>query len=128
MSQEVQVWAAIQHTSTGLTPLKMGDETSAITTDQTTKKRGKFTQNIGTTEEQIDFGDITTLGWYMIYNNDATNYVEIGVRSGGTSYYHAKVLPKKTYGPVHATASMVSAIYAKANTAACEIEIEACNT
>lgn len=38
---------------------------------------------IGTTEEVVALGDITTIGWAYIQNIDATNYVQWGPESGG---------------------------------------------
>lgn len=35
------------------------------------------TQTIGTTAEALDIGDITTCGWIVVRNLDATNYIEI---------------------------------------------------
>lgn len=38
----------------------------------------KFTQNIGTSEEDVTFSSVTTHGWLLMINLDATNYVEWG--------------------------------------------------
>lgn len=39
--------------------------------------------SIGTSEEVISAGDVTTLGWLCLQNLDTTNYVEVGPESGG---------------------------------------------
>lgn len=36
-------------------------------------------QNIATSYELVDLGDLTTPGFVMFHNRDVTNYVEIGV-------------------------------------------------
>jgi len=40
----------------------------------------KRTQTVGTSEEALGLGDLTTPGYMLIYNSDSTNYVKI--RSG----------------------------------------------
>lgn len=40
-------------------------------------------QIIGTTEETVSVGDVSTLGWAFFQNLDATNYVEIGPDATG---------------------------------------------
>ena len=41
------------------------------------------TQTIATSAEAIEVGDISTLGWLIVGNLDATNFVQIGIDSGG---------------------------------------------
>lgn len=76
--------------------------------------------NIGTSEETIDFGDITP-GWTEITNLDLSNHVDFGFSSG-------------VYGitvPAQATVVFKMAdgatMYAKADTAACEVFIRSVN-
>lgn len=69
-------------------------------------------QTIGTTEESLQLGDITTPGFAVFQNLDATNYVEIGSFVGGTFYPFMKL--KK--GEIGMCRVGVTAIYAKANT------------
>lgn len=72
-------------------------------------------QTIGTSEETIPTTEITTLGWAVFRNLDATNYIEIGFSTG-------------VYG-IRLEAGEVACfrlnpgatIYAKANTAACKL-------
>jgi hypothetical protein len=77
------------------------------------------TQNIGTTAEVIALGDITGApSQIAIKNLDATNFVEIGGDSGLT-VFKLKIRPghSQLFEPSAAT------IYAKADTAACRIQI-----
>lgn len=39
--------------------------------------------SVGTSEEALTFGDISTLGYMALRNLDTTNYVDIGPESGG---------------------------------------------
>jgi hypothetical protein len=49
--------------------------------DQATALLIRNVQNIGTSDEALALGDITTPGWAVFQNLDDTNYVEIGVGS-----------------------------------------------
>lgn len=50
-------------------------------------------QTIGTSEEVIPDGDVTTLGWAFFQNLDATNYVTIGPETGGAMVGFIKLEP-----------------------------------
>lgn len=54
-----------------------------ILVDQSNPGRGGHVQSIGTSEEDIDVGDVATLGWMVLRNIDTTNYVTYGPKSGG---------------------------------------------
>lgn len=51
--------------------------------DQATARLIRNVQNIGTSFEALALGDITATGWAVFQNLDDTNFVEIGVDSGG---------------------------------------------
>jgi len=76
-------------------------------------------QNIGTSEEALDVGSLDTLGYCMIINRDPTNFVEI--RPGTGVQDMIKVSPGKFC--IFEFADLVTAPYAIADTAACDIEI-----
>lgn len=73
-------------------------------------------QNIGTADETLDLGDVASLGYIVLENVDATNYIEIGYTSGT---YFARLKA----GEICAfrAGSGLTAIHAKANTAACDL-------
>lgn len=71
------------------------------------------TQDIGTSDEAITKGEIGTLGWCLIYNLDATNYVEIGL----TSSYTVKLLAGQ-----YCLFPAAAALFGKANTATVKIK------
>ena len=84
--------------------------------DQTTANAAGGPQTIGTTEEQLGQGDVSTLGWLFLTNTDTTNYVQIGF-SAGT--YGIRIAAGQTMAiPLEPGAT----IYCKANTAACIVD------
>ena len=84
-----------------------------------TRKFVHAKQNIGTSEEAIGLGELATLGWAIFVNRDATNYLEIRM-SSGASNDHVRV-PPSSFAVFH-FGSDVTAPYAIANTAACQME------
>ena len=71
-------------------------------------------------------GDINTggntLGYFMVWNRDSTNYVEISYGDATSTNFNDKKIAKipagEAAGPMLAVANI---IYAKANVAACSI-------
>jgi hypothetical protein len=55
----------------------------SLSADQSTASLIRNTQNIGTSAEALALGGVTTPGFAVFQNLDDTNYVEIGVDSGG---------------------------------------------
>ena len=76
--------------------------------------------NIGTSEETINFGDITP-GWVEIVNLDDTNFVDLGFSTG----VYGITLPVN--GVCLFKMKSGATLYAKADTAACEISIRGIN-
>jgi hypothetical protein len=75
---------------------------------------------IGTTEESVAFGELGTLGWVIMRNLDATNYVQWGF---ATTAYGGRMEAGETVGPFRLEPS--TTLYLKANTAACQVLIYA---
>lgn len=73
-------------------------------------------QNIGTAEETLVLGDVTPTGYALFRNLDATNFVELGK---ATTVY---VLKLKAGEWAVLRLDSWSTIYAKANTAAVDLE------
>lgn len=79
------------------------------------------TQNIGTSAEALDFGDITgTPAFCIVKNLDSTNYIELATDSGMVNKF-AKILA----GQWAAFPPSSGTIYAQANTASCLAQIGA---
>lgn len=81
------------------------------------------TQNIGTSDEAVSFGDITGAPKKVsITNLDSTNYVELSLSTGGG--FAADVFETLVAGDTY-TGSPGATIYAKANTASVLIDVVA---
>jgi hypothetical protein len=59
--------------------------------DQAAIGRGGYVQTIGTSEEVIEVGDITTNGFMILKNLDEANYVTWGPESGGSMVVLGKI-------------------------------------
>jgi hypothetical protein len=79
----------------------------------------KGSQSIATTETAIKLGDLASLGFCMIRNTDATNFVSIRAGTGTGNFL--KILPGETQGPFR-FGSGATAPYAIADTAAVILE------
>lgn len=78
-------------------------------------------QNIGTSEESVTLGDISTPGYVFIENLDSTNYVEIAATT--TEYCVKLGAGQMCLFPLDGTT-----LFAKANTAACNVRFLAIPT
>ena len=77
------------------------------------------TITVGTSEESVAFGELSTLGWLQMRNLDPTNYVQWGFATtayGGRMEAGESALFRLEPG---------TTLYLKANTAACLVEINA---
>jgi hypothetical protein len=92
---------------------------SGLRFDQTGVKYQKHVQNIGTSEEAIDLGEVTSLGYCLAINLDNTNYVELRSATGAGN--DIIKLPAKGGLALFHWGSDVSAPFAVANTAACNV-------
>ena len=76
--------------------------------------------SIGTSEENVSFGDIVTPGLYILHNLDSTNYVEYGKSDGGTM----KEINQLKAGDVHVgRLASGETLRMLANTAACKVRV-----
>lgn len=112
MANELSHSIAISYAKGTPSDLVSRSESTTTTISGTAWQAGR--QTIGTTEEQIDKGDVATIGYVYIRNMDATNYVEIGVV---TAQYSIKLPAGKDCWFY----SNGNTLYAKANTAAVDI-------
>lgn len=86
--------------------------------DLTSFQFTKAKQSIGTSEEAIQLGGVTSPRWLMAINRDDTNYVEIKTGTGGTIV--ARLYPGAPM--LIPLGSGMQAPYAISNTAACLLE------
>ena len=85
--------------------------------DQTGVPRKSTIESIGTTEENISLGDVSSVGWICIRNLDATNFITFGTV---TNQRGMKLKP----GESHAFRAANNALFVKADTAACNVGID----
>ena len=83
-----------------------------------TKKYIKGKQAIGTSEEAITLGEVTSPGWAIFINRDETNFINLKVATGGAIF--AKL--KAGEFAILRLGSGAQAPYAIADTAACQLE------
>jgi hypothetical protein len=91
-----------------------------LTVDQAAIGRGGHVQVIGTSEEDFELGDVSTNGYAVFRNLDATNYVLFGPKSGGAMVTFCKLKPGEM--AVMRIAPTV-VIRGKADTAAIKLDI-----
>ena len=126
MANEISVACSLTGTKTGTTVT--GSTTKQITL--TGSALFANTQNIGTSTEQVVFdADAVAEGITYVYlkNDDATNYVEIG--NAALAVIYGKLLAgQAVILAVNKAAASDPSIYARANTAACNLKIVAVGT
>lgn len=102
----------------------------SVTTNATMNlaRKGDFVQSIPTTAAGTALtipAGVTTNGWTLFRNLDATNYVEIGSQTGGTTFLPVGRL-NAGESALFRLAQGVS-IYARANTGAVDLEANVLN-
>lgn len=113
MANELNINYGINY-SKGTTNLDTDQVARSFSINVSGDPRMSGVQTIGTTEEQLVLGDVSSVGYVEIFNLDTTNYVEVG---GTTGAYTIRVLPG-TGVPYYSTTNNV---YCKANTAAVKV-------
>lgn len=97
-------------------------QSGSLKFDQTTAGGGNpGTVNIGTSDEVISLGDISTPGWCWMKNLDDTNYVDIGPTSAGAIVPMIRMEAGETAGPFRLNPSLT--LRGQANTAAVDVLI-----
>lgn len=91
------------------------------------KRFTKLVQNIGTSEEAINLGEMTAPGAFVLVNLDPTNYIDVKVGSAGAIFARLKpdTLGDGTGGWVagDCLGGGAQAPFAIANTAACRLAV-----
>ena len=82
------------------------------------KKFVRARQNIGTTEEAIGLGEVTSPGWGIFVNRDATNFIHPRVGTGGSRF--ARLRPGKF--AILELGADITAPFAIADTGACDMD------
>lgn len=112
MANELTVGISLTYSKTGVS------ETLSLSrqADINTGAVAKATQTIGTVEEQFALVDVADARYIVVQNLDATNFVQVGTAAGA---YSIKLKPNDfALFPPNA-----NALYLKADTAACKVQI-----
>lgn len=96
--------------------------TGQVNIDQNAIGRGGHCQLVGTSEEEIDFGDVSTEGLLWMRNVDPTNYVTWGPQVGtGNMQPLGRLHPGGAPAIFRVEPGVV--ILAQADTAACKVDV-----
>lgn len=81
MAEELKVTYGVKYTNGNAVD---SVPTTTLSVTQTLQEEDAPTVSIGTSEQDVAFADLTTLGWVWMRNLDLTNYVDWGPKSGGS--------------------------------------------
>jgi hypothetical protein len=116
MANEIVLTGGLNVTKSGVTVSANGSKTIDMSGDQLLGN----VQIIGTVTEALSFVDVVTIGYVYVKNLDTTNFIEIGLVTAVTSG-NALITLKAGEFAVFPTRQTV--IYAKADTAPCNLQI-----
>lgn len=121
MANEISIQVTASCTNGGYAILPA--QTMVGTADQSVQGKNCAIQIVGyAAHEALALGDVTTPGWCMARNLDATNAVKIGVDVSGTFYPLINLPPGGAPVLFHFASAAVP--YVKAATAACRVQID----
>jgi hypothetical protein len=128
MANEISFTAKLTVTKNSAS-VTQNTSTKTQTMSTTSEKLHHTIQDVGTSAEDLSTGDVDLTKEYLVllYNRDATNYVDVICRKDGTptDVTVGRMRPGEPFGPFRAT--LQTAGYPKlrlqANTAACDVEV-----
>ena len=94
-----------------------------INVDLATGRRGGHIQTIGTVEEDLDLGDVTSPGLCILRNLDTTNYVTIGPKVGTTAIMEP-IIKLKAGQPAILFLDPTVTLVAQANAAPVSLQVD----
>lgn len=94
-----------------------------ISIEQAAVGRGGYVQTIGTSEEEVVFGDVATEGYALLRNLDATNFIEYGPHSGGSGGAMVAMGKLKAGEMAWLRLKPGITLYAQADTAPCKLDV-----
>lgn len=86
----------------------------------TTKRITRAKQNVGTSEEAINLGDVSSPGYALLINRDTTNFINLKVATGGAIFAR---LDRSNGFALLKLGSGAQVPYAIADTAACQMDV-----
>lgn len=114
MADELTISLSMDFTKSGV---NVSISKAGLTIDVSGSKYTRLVQNVGTSEEALDIGDIGTAGYCFIRNLDPTNYVSLRPGSGTANFIKLKA------GEAALFRLALNGPYAIANSSACNVEI-----
>ena len=114
MANEITVTASLSFTKGGITQTFAG--LAAATFDFTGTEWIFIQANVAASEVALDYGSISTAGWFLFKNLDATNYVALRPGTGVADF--AKV----EAGEICLCRLAGTTVFTEANTAACDVQ------
>lgn len=114
MANELTVTTSLSYSKTNDTV----NRAKSCTVTVTGSVRHGGVQTIGTSEEALALGDVSSIGWVYIQNLDGTNYVQIAAIPS------EKFTIKLKAGEACAFRSSGNTVYAMANSAAVKVAYE----
>lgn len=114
MANELTITTSLSYSKSSDTVTR--SKTSQITVSGSVRASG--VQTIGTSEEALAIGDVTSVGVVFIQNLDPTNYVEVAAVP--SERYSIKIKAGESY----AFRAVGNTIYCKANTAPVKVAYE----
>lgn len=142
MASEITIQSKLTATKGGSS---VTNYTSDFTLDMDTDltKMSVIVQSVGTSSrEAVQVGDVDVAAggapapatdnyWIRLQNNDSTNFVTVEVQTGAATYWALAVMgPGDCFGPVkmiRTDGSGYGGLFVTANTAACDVEVVACD-
>ena len=118
MANEIQISASLNISKNGATFTGTG----TINVTQSGNPSIANLQAVGTTTEALSIGDITAVGYVFLKNIDATNFVQVGLATPVTD---ADAMITLLPGEFALFPTRLETIYAKANTASCNVLVVA---
>lgn len=130
MANEITVYSNLTHTASGST-VTSSTTSDVINDDSATKRHSLIVQDVGfAATEAASVGDVNTAKqyWARLRNLDLNNFVLVYVTSGGSDVEIGRMNPGETWGPCRMKAVSASnpTLKVKADTAACQVEVIAC--
>lgn len=130
MPNEITVSSNLTHTANGST-VTSATTTDVVNDDSTAKRHSLIVQDVGfAATEAASVGDVDTSKqyWARLRNLDANNYVLVYITSGGSDVEIGRMNAGETWGPcrMKAVSSGNPTLKVKANLAACQVEVIAC--
>lgn len=120
MANELRLSLRVEHTKDPRMPWSWP---SVIQFDQTGTGAYRQTLSIGTSAEDVAFGDIAP-GLVVLVNLDDTNYVDFGMSDGGTLKILGRLYPGDRV-PAMFVLSPGQTLRMQANTGACNVDVAA---